>query len=144
MQKITLTIPAKADHIILLSNSINSLLTLSQLTTKEQQQIHLSLIEAINNIIRYAFPIPSVDAQIRLDILFDETQLSFRFNDNGNAPKNTLWQQPKQNNLNAIEDIDALPESGWGLSIIHQTMDEISYVRKNNQNYLHLTKNYAI
>jgi anti-sigma regulatory factor (Ser/Thr protein kinase) len=39
-----------------------------------------------------------------------------------------------------VHDIDRLAESGRGLQIIHDLMDNVSYISEDSFNRLHLTK----
>jgi len=92
------------------------------------------ITEALNNIIEHAYA--NAMGSIDLGIKMSEYKLIFTFIDNGTpAPKHLF---DGAHHMPTPED---LPESGWGLALIHTIVDEVSYRYLDDTNYLKLSIN---
>ncbi len=108
---------------------------------KENIEMHLCnaveicLNEALNNVIKHAYHNNAkngIDINIRKNVKYLEIEIV----DNG-EPR-TKFDTPSLDYDPG--DIDNLPESGMGLYIIHQLMDEVNYITLNGKNYFTLKK----
>lgn len=114
---------------------IRSYLTKENLEQHICNAVDICLSEALNNVIKHGYknkPNHGIDINIRKNAKYLEVEII----DNG-LPR-------KQLDVPSLdfdpEDVDNLPESGMGLYIIHQLMDEINYITLNGKNYFTLKK----
>ena len=96
--------------------------------------LDLVLEEAFTNVVKYAFD-DNLDHQIVLEFELNDNRLEIRLIDEGLSYDPTQKSDP---------DIDAPVEDrqvgGLGIFLIKQFMDSVEYQRKDNKNYLILTK----
>jgi len=97
--------------------------------------VEICLTEALNNVIKHSYNgenSKTIDINVKKDSKF----LEIKIVDFGLPRKNLVIKDldfdPK--------DIDNLPESGMGLFIIKQLMDELSYGSNEGKNYFILKK----
>jgi serine/threonine-protein kinase RsbW len=133
----------KVKHIII-ENQISELSRLAEEIEKLAERwelpqalamnINLVLEEAVSNIIFYAFTDAEIH-KIRVTISSGNNRLIIKITDDG-IPFNPLAHQ--------APDITSTAEErtvgGLGIFLISQIMDELHYLRKENQNILTLTK----
>jgi serine/threonine-protein kinase RsbW len=86
--------------------------------------------EAFNNVAIHAYGEHSGEIEIQIDIGVEH--LTIRLLDHGNSFDANEIKEP---------DLDALPESGLGMFIIRNFMDEVSYTA-GSPNVLTMTKRY--
>jgi serine/threonine-protein kinase RsbW len=97
--------------------------------------VEISLTEALNNVIKHSY---GSDNTKSIDVVVKKGKDYFEITiiDEGNPRENLTVKEldfdPK--------DINNLPESGMGLYIIKQLMDEMKYFSKDGKNYFHLKK----
>lgn len=102
-------------------------------------QLHLSLDEAVSNVVNYAYgeqkdmPI-TIEAQDTT--VGDRRQLVLRLIDNG-MEFNPLDEAPEVDVTLSAEERQV---GGLGIFLIRQVMDEVSYERKSGQNQLTMIK----
>lgn len=102
-------------------------------------QLHLSLDEAVSNVVNYAYgeqkdmPI-TIEAQDTT--VGDRRQLVLRLIDNG-MEFNPLAEAPEVDVTLSAEERQV---GGLGIFLIRQVMDEVSYERKSGQNQLTMIK----
>ncbi len=97
--------------------------------------VEICLNEALNNVIKHAYGGKSkygIDINIRKNVKYLEIEIIDNGESRAKLDTPTLDFDP--------EDIDNLPESGMGLYIIHQLMDEVNYITLNGKNYFTLKK----
>jgi serine/threonine-protein kinase RsbW len=95
----------------------------------------ICIMEGINNIIKHAYKEQknkSICVKLRVDKKLIELEIIDEGEPNNNFSIPNLDFDPK--------DINNLPESGMGLYIMKQLMDELTYNRKNGKNYFILKK----
>ena len=96
--------------------------------------INLVLEEALSNIIFYAFP-DNIKHEIKISLLLNSRRLTIEIIDDG-IPFNPLSHDIPDITLSAEER----PVGGLGIFLISKIMDEMNYIRKENQNILTLNK----
>lgn len=100
--------------------------------SREQSQVALAVHELCMNIIQHGFSGES--GSITLQAVLSQTRLELNIEDD--APN----QYPSTQEI-APPDPGDLPESGWGMYIVYQIMDEVHYQRLTTGNRWHLVKN---
>ena len=100
--------------------------------------LNLVVEEALTNIILYGFD-DQLEHTIEIDFKNDLDQLNITFIDDGIAYDPTLKEDP---------DISLSTEDrqigGLGIFLIKKIMDKVEYKRKENKNFLILTKNIIV
>lgn len=135
LKEINLNIVSEYPAVQEINKTIRQLLTEDKVETHVCNAVEICLTEALNNIIKHAY---SGNNNKIIDVILrkDTGYLEFELRDEG-LPRNNLVI----NDLNFDpNDINNLPESGMGLFIIKQLMDEINYYSLNGKNYFTLKK----
>ena len=98
--------------------------------------MHLKcLTESLNNIIKHGYK--EIDGnKIKVSVVIDEETVEVALIDSGKSRTN--FDKPKLEFDPA--DLDSVPESGMGLYIIDQLMDETSYKTEDGVNIFTLKK----
>lgn len=89
----------------------------------------LAVSEAFTNSVRHAKP-SQTESEVTIHVRYEKNTLSVCIID-ANPPFNPVTQAP---------DINSYPEGGYGLFLIHQLMDTVSYARENGTNILTMAK----
>ena len=97
--------------------------------------VEICLTEALNNVIKHGYKNKAKQG-IDINIKTNSNYLEVEIIDTG-EPRTQLTAPTLDYDPN---DIDNLPESGMGLYIIHQLMDEVNYMTLNGKNYFTLKK----
>ncbi len=115
--------------------SIKNFLSSKNIPSTINDEIELSVAEAVNNIIRHAYK-GNTGKLIEVEVLKNKNYVEIVFVDSGmpreNLEKPTLNFDP--------DDIENLPEGGFGLYLIDTMMDENDYYSQNGKNILRLKK----
>jgi len=121
--------------VIEINKSIREYLTGNKIETHVCNAVEICLTEALNNVIKHAYKCENSNL-IEIIIRINNNQLEIDIVDEGSPRKNLIISE-----LNFDPtDIDNLPESGMGLYIIKQLMDELNYYSLNGKNYFTLRK----
>jgi serine/threonine-protein kinase RsbW len=105
-------------------------------------QIELCAVEAVTNAIRHAYRLETGN-EVTVLMTFDETRIDLEILDRGHsmAPQYVERLRNGSSVLNFDpSNIAALPESGMGLQIMREVMDETAYSTSLGINCLKLTK----
>lgn len=101
----------------------------------ERYRLELAVVEAVTNVVKYGYADRS-DGEIELHISKSDEFLEFSIIDEG-APfdpsQAALFHFDAQN-------LEELPESGMGILLIRDAVDDLSYARKDGKNHLTLRK----
>ena len=100
--------------------------------------LNLVLEEALTNIILYGFEDQNGHT-IEIDFKKDENQLYITFVDDGIAYDPTTKEDP-----DISLSTEDRPIGGLGIFLIKKIMDQVEYQRKENRNFLMLTKNIKV
>ncbi len=135
MTEANFSISSDYEQVVEINRLIRDYLTKENLETYVCNAVEICLNEALNNVIKHSYHEDSkygIDINIRKNARYIEVEII----DTG-EPR-THFDAP---NLDFDpNDIDNLPESGMGLYIIHQIMDEVNYITLNGKNYFTLKK----
>lgn len=107
---------------------------------KEQllQDIDLCINEAVSNVICHAYQ-NEAGHEIQIIVFLYAQEIVFQIIDIGLKNPNTTSPASPNYDMNRIED---LAESGRGMFIIHQLMDEVLYKSEEGKNFLILRKRF--
>lgn len=142
MSKITLTVESEFENSSLIGVAINRLVS-TVFSKQETWSIELSVIEAVNNIMKHGYQCQSGN-NIAVSLDFQDDFLEITITDRGlSIPNNIL-----EGNSQAVfgfdpNDIDSLPEGGMGFALIKQNMDRVDYETVDGLNRLILVKYYS-
>ncbi|GBD90455.1 serine-protein kinase RsbW [bacterium BMS3Abin04] len=115
--------------------SIKNFLSSKNIPNAISNEIELSVAEAVNNIIRHAYK-GNTSELIEVEVKKNNNYVEIVFTDSG-IPRENL-EKPKLNF--DPNDIENLPEGGFGLYLIDTIMDENDYYSQSGKNILRLKK----
>jgi serine/threonine-protein kinase RsbW len=117
-QRVTLTIPAKAEYIMLGRLALTSLSRVRGLTDEELSDLKLALTEACTNAVRHAYGNGDGRVEIHYDLHPDRLVVEVSDDGTGFVPR---YSQPPD----ADAEADLLTEGGLGIAIIRALADEL-------------------
>lgn len=129
------TMEAYYDNVADLCISVRRFLLNNNVESHLCDAVEICLTEALNNVIKHAYKGESPNS-IDVDVKMNEKTLEIKILDEGTSRESLVVKDLDFD----PEDIDNLPESGMGLFIIKQLMDEIDYYTLNGKNYFTLRK----
>ena len=138
LKQASLTIPNRIDQLPAVTDFLENLGSSWNLPQKMVLSLNLVLEEALTNTILYGFDDQETHL-IEINISRKNQNLSIRISDDGQAYDPTQRKDPDLN-----LPLEERPIGGLGIFLIKQMMDSVSYVRKNNKNYLTLKKNIGL
>lgn len=135
-QKIKFVIESRLENVSLVGISIRRLCSsILSLDEKESSLMELAVVEAANNAIVHAYD-KKAGFEVEIILSIQQDKIIFFICDTGKA-MDTF--PPIQEEVD-LEDVENIPESGRGISIIFEIMDEVVYKSANGKNFLILTK----
>lgn len=132
---IKLIIESKIDDIDLSSKAVRVICNTVVSEEVLLYNLELCFVEAITNVIKHAYHRKPGNL-IEIILTLDEEEVMFQIVDSGDKPNLSI---PKELNHD-LNDLASLPESGMGLFLIHQIMDEISFTEREGKNVLTMIK----
>ena len=136
-QKICLTIPANYDNVALIDMCIKGLHSLIHLEADEQEVVYLCIVEAINNVIEHSTS--DKKSLLSVTLSFSNQLLYIEILDKGKGMNPAILEQIEQPIID-VNDIQNLPEGGWGLHLIKTHMDKIEYRQRGDNNCFLMVK----
>lgn len=139
MSTITLTIDSRLSNSSLIGLTVNKLAS-RVLSTEETWAVELSVVEAVNNVIKHAYrEQPGHKIEVTLNI--DRDAMIIEIRDSGLSIPEGLLENRDQSVFGFDPDkIESLPEGGMGIALIKQNMDGVSYIREPDRNIMTLSK----
>jgi len=135
LKEFEINILSDYDNVAQVNEAIRNFLTNQGVETYILNAFDICLTEALNNIIKHAYK-EVKDKNISVRISKDSKTIEIEIIDEG-EPR-TKFEIP---NLDYDpHDINNLPESGMGLFIMNQLMDELKYENRDGKNYFLLKK----
>ena len=101
-------------------------------------ETELALVEACNNIALHAYPYKTERQWIEVITEVDHDGLSLEIRDIA-PPRPPFLPPPPRMGTGPLQEV---PESGYGLTIIHQLMDRVKDDREDGWNILRLYKTF--
>jgi serine/threonine-protein kinase RsbW len=126
--------------------AINRICTHAGMDEALASEVELCIAEALTNVIRHAYQGNSGHT-ISIQVETGVDRLHIEISDDGiPMPAETVDRLLHGAKLVEDDGIDrvSLPEGGRGLQIIHDLMDEVTYIRDANLNLLQLTKSFPL
>ncbi len=128
-------ISSEYGNVIQVNREIREYLTENRFEEHLCNAVEICLTEALNNVIKHSYAGDSTKS-IEINIRKKNNFLEIEIVDSGQPRKNLTVK-----NLDFDPaDIENLPESGMGLFIIKQLMDEMDYFSNDGKNYFILKK----
>jgi serine/threonine-protein kinase RsbW len=142
LKGLSFTIDSDLGNVSLVAVAVNRICAQLGLDEVSAGQVELCIAEAATNAIRHAYHDESGHT-VTIALMASANQLHIEVSDSGTPMPaeqehrlvhgTHVWELP-------TNDRSSLSEGGRGLQIIHDLMDEVSYVRVGNLNRLMMTK----
>jgi serine/threonine-protein kinase RsbW len=133
---------SRLDEIFLVSLVVNQVCNHIGLDEVLAYQLELCAVEGVTNAIRHAYQ-GEAGNEVTVLIRFSDKRIDLEIRDRGNAMA-PQYAERLRNGCQVLDfdpsDIASLPESGMGLQIIHEVMDETAYSSQDGMNCLRLSK----
>ncbi|MDA8175128.1 MAG: ATP-binding protein [Nitrospiraceae bacterium] len=135
MRAIRFSIESRLENLAILGVAIRAVCSQAGMDETDSYQSELAVIESATNAIKYAYG-NKPGYQVDVILTVDQGKIEFRVEDSG---------APMKSNGKSWTDFDpmktgSLPESGMGLYIVRQTMDEVSYGSVDGRNVMTMAR----
>lgn len=139
VSSISLHIDSDLDKVSLLSRAVRALCA-DFMSPEDQDAVEISLVEAINNVIKHGYHgEPGKDVQVAVGLHAD--QVVIEVIDHASPMQAQLLDKPADDPFDFdATDLTDVPESGMGLALIRMNMDEVQYVSNESENRLRMVK----
>ena len=136
---ISLYIDSDLDKVVQISLAVRGLCT-GLLSDDELDAVELSVVEAINNVIKHGYGgQPGRDIQVLVGLHRDKVVVEIV--DNAPPMPADLLNQASEERFDFDEtNLADIPEGGMGLALIQMNMDEVEYNSGNGENRLRMVK----
>jgi serine/threonine-protein kinase RsbW len=142
LRGLNFSIDSNLGNVSLVAVAVNRICVQLGLDDLSAGQVELCIAEAATNAIRHAYH-GELGHTVVIALAAGADQLNIEVSDSG-TPMPVEQEQRLLHGIQANEiqttDRSSLPEGGRGLQIIHDLMDEVSYVRLGNLNRLIMRK----
>jgi anti-sigma regulatory factor (Ser/Thr protein kinase) len=132
MRTVTFTIPSDFSHVALVTRCVIALA--GHVTGTQSGVFETAVGEALNNVIEHSYG-ADTDEEISVELSFDADSLRIIIEDGGTGMDPTLLQDAPAEFASPPAH-EALPEGGFGLTIIKQACDEVTYEQDDGLNRL--------
>jgi serine/threonine-protein kinase RsbW len=139
VSSISLHIDSDLDKVSLLSRAVRALCA-DFMSPDDQDAVEISLVEAINNVIKHGYHgAPGKDVQVAVGLHAD--QVVIEVIDHASPMQAQLLDKSADDPFDFdATDLTDVPESGMGLALIRMNMDEVQYVSNETENRLRMVK----
>jgi len=142
LKGLSFAIDSSLGNVSLVAVAVNRICVQLGLDDLSAGQVELCIAEAATNAIRHAYH-DEPGHTVAIALAAGTDQLNIEVSDSG-TPMPVEQEQRLLHGTQTLEfqtkDLSSLPEGGRGLQIIHDLMDEVSYVRSGNINRLIMRK----
>jgi len=132
---ITLTIESKLEEVFLVSSAVRSICKETPLSEMEVYQVETCVVEAVNNAILHAYDNMGGN-RVAVAVALNDERLTVTVSDCGRTMQGEPGGLPELD----FQNVEELPENGWGWGIMRAWMDGVSYAAAGGQNVLRLVK----
>jgi serine/threonine-protein kinase RsbW len=139
MEDKTLTITNQMDELVIVVDYLDSLGEEWELSPGLVFSLNLVLEEALTNTILYGFDEDHHQHNIAINFTKKGDELTITIIDDGREYDPTLKTDP-----DITLPVEERPIGGLGIFLIKKIMDQVEYLRKDNRNFLMLTKNISV
>lgn len=139
VSSISLHIDSDLDKVSLLSRAVRALCA-DFMSLEDQDAVEISLVEAINNVIKHGYHgEPGKDVQVAVSLNTDQVVIDII--DHASPMQAQLLDQPAEDPFDFdATDLADVPEGGMGLALIRMNMDEVQYISNESENRLRMVK----
>ena len=134
-EKRTLVISNKIEELSRVAGFIEQIGEQMDLPSALVMDLNLAVEEAVSNVVFYAYKAQSGEKQIEITASHNNDRLIFTVIDNGVAFDPTLSNEP-----DTVLPAEKRSVGGLGIFLIKKIMDEVEYLRLNDNNVLTMTK----
>lgn len=139
---INLSIDSDLDKVSLLARAVRSLCE-DVLGPEELDAVELSLVEAINNVIKHGYHGES-GKDVQVSVALQAGQVVIEVIDHAPPmPPQVLEKDPEDPFAFDESDLANIPEGGMGLALIRMNMDDVEYHSDEAENRLRMVKRIA-
>ena len=131
------TFPADADRMYEVLDFVNGMLDGAGCGPKEKKQLGMAVEEIYVNIAHYAYGTAGGSATVRVTAERDPGRAEIVISDTG-APYNPLEKPDPDLKM----DADKRQHGGFGIYMVKQAMDEVTYAREDGKNILTIRKTW--
>jgi serine/threonine-protein kinase RsbW len=142
LSRLRLSFDSRLDETFLVSLIVNKVCMSLGMDDVSAFHVELSAVEGFTNAIRHAYH-ERAGNEVQVLIHCDEQRIDVEIHDCGDSmPSHYVEQLRLGSRVLGFDttDLQSLPESGMGLELIHQVMDETEYTTAGGVNCLRLTK----
>ena len=134
-------IDSDLDDVALLAEAVMAVCA-ERVGEEQAREIELCVVEAVNNAIKHAYH-GVAGGEVEVGLRFDERAAVIEVCDRGSAmPAGALEAADRPRTVD-VACAAALPESGLGLVILRQLMDEVRYESRPERNVLTLVRRFG-
>ncbi len=140
MTRLKIDIESKLNAVSQLGMTVHSACEAFGLPEEMRFRIQTAVVEAASNAVRHAYD-HAPDQAVTFTMEIHEGRVELEVIDSGKPmpPQQAEVLRHGSNVLDFDEtDIEALPEGGLGLEIIHRSMDNVNYTSNNGINRIHM------
>ena len=138
------TIESELKNVPLIGMSISRLCSMINLSDIETYWIELCAVEAVTNSIKHAYGLES-GHEVEVIFTIDKNTLTLEICDTGTALNPRLLEEKAEFPLKLnVRDVEDIPESGRGLAIIREFMDDVKYASVKGRNCLTMIKRLSL
>jgi serine/threonine-protein kinase RsbW len=132
---VTITIDSNLEDVAVVGAATKMLCAILEFSDFVCRDIELSVSEAVTNAVLHAY---GNERGHRVEVTFTVTRdkLTIDVYDEGNKMLDNMMPESRSHGSGRVN----LPESGMGLLIIKNVMDEVVYSTRNNRNVLRMTR----
>ncbi|MEE1658245.1 ATP-binding protein [Microvirga sp. CF3062] len=139
VSSISLSIDSDLDKVSLLARAVRALCE-DLLSPEDQDAVELSLVEAINNVIKHGYHGErGKDVQVAVGLQADLVVIEV-IDHAPPMPAQVLDKAPEDTFAFDETDLADIPEGGMGLALIRMNMDEVEYHSNEAENRLRMVK----
>jgi serine/threonine-protein kinase RsbW len=140
LKKIKFIIESVLDNVSLVGMSVRRLCSLTPFTEDQSFQIELCAVEAINNSIIHSYNGVLID-EVEVILSINKDYMLLEVNDRGKPLDNEVLEKGGFDHSDEnIEKPETISESGRGLAVIKEFMDNVSYRSDDERNRLIMIK----
>jgi serine/threonine-protein kinase RsbW len=139
-QKIILSIGSELDNVPLIGMAVHRICSNVNFDEEASYNMELCVVEAVNNCILHAYEnAPQHEVKVGIELFRD--RITFSVCDTGKA-MSSLSENISELKSPPLNRTD-FPQSGMGLFLIHEIMDDVLYESDGSHNTLIMTKKFS-
>jgi serine/threonine-protein kinase RsbW len=135
---IQLAVDSDLSHVALVARAVRAICA-DFLDAEAADAVELSLVEAINNVIKHGYEgKPGKDVGVLVSLQKD--RVTIEVVDRALPIEAAVFERSSDPFAFDETNLDDVPEGGMGLALIRMSMDEVEYMSRDGENRLRMTK----